>query len=350
MMAQAPGPTNDRDVSELTKRRTAWFNQAGWGVMFCYLAAPIYLSGIVGEARTEQWNKQVDDFEVSSLADQVESIGAGYVLITIGQNSGFYCAPNATYDKFVGIKPSKCARRDLVADLYEALHPRGIDLVVYITSGGPESDAVAAEALEWQSGKYPEHRRPASGLDKEGRPWGAGDPRLASFQRKWEQIIREWSQRWGSKVRGWWFDGCYFAEAMYNHPTPPNLGSFAAAVRAGNPGSIIAFNPGNEQSLIDVSLSVLSDQQDYTAGEISEEFHECGCRWIHGVQWHVMSYLGESWGQGQPRFENSFVIDYTSRVLEGGGVITWDVPPQPNGLIPDQYMEQLTALGKALES
>ena len=53
--------------------------------------------------------------------------------------------------------------------------------------------------------------------------------RLAEFQQKWEEIIRDWSLRWGDKLRGWWIDGCYFADAMYRFPDPPNFESLAAA-------------------------------------------------------------------------------------------------------------------------
>jgi hypothetical protein len=36
-----------------------------------------------------------------------------------------YLSPKATYDRLVGIHPGKCSRRDLVAGLYDALHPCG---------------------------------------------------------------------------------------------------------------------------------------------------------------------------------------------------------------------------------
>ena len=51
--------------------------------------------------------------------------------------------------------------------------------------------------------------------------------RLAQFQRNWEAICRDWSQRWGRRVSGWWIDGCYFAdEIQMDHlscKTPENL-------------------------------------------------------------------------------------------------------------------------------
>ena len=47
--------------------------------------------------------------------------------------------------------------------------------------------------------------------------------------------------RWGKKVAGWWFDGCYFPDSMYRSADPPNFPSFAAAARSGNPDSCVTW-------------------------------------------------------------------------------------------------------------
>ena len=106
------------------QNRAAWMPDAQWGVMTHYLAD--------WQARThhltmsvDEWNRLVDGFDVELMARQLEAVGARYYQISIGQNSGFYLSPNATYDKLTGIQPSKCSRRDLVADLSAALGKRG---------------------------------------------------------------------------------------------------------------------------------------------------------------------------------------------------------------------------------
>ena len=91
---------------------TDWFHQARWGVLTHYLGAPPSSRG-GAEVTSEMWNQQVDAFDVDGLTQQLASTGTKYLLFTIGQNSGHFCAPNATYDKLVGISPSKCSRRDL---------------------------------------------------------------------------------------------------------------------------------------------------------------------------------------------------------------------------------------------
>ena len=114
-------------AGQTKKHRSGWFQQARWGVFTHYLA------DVVAEGPStsvERWNECVNGFDVERMARQLERAGAGYYVITLGQNSGHYIAPNAAYDAFTGIRPSKCARRDLVADLYRALAARGIRLMV----------------------------------------------------------------------------------------------------------------------------------------------------------------------------------------------------------------------------
>lgn len=94
----------------------------------------------------------MDSFDTEAMARQLEEAGAGYFFITLGQNSGHYCAPNPVYDEITGIRPSKCSRRDFVRDLYQALEPKGIKLLVYLTSGAPAADPEAVEKLEWDWG------------------------------------------------------------------------------------------------------------------------------------------------------------------------------------------------------
>src|SRR5579871_1563379 len=100
--------------------RAAWMASARWGVMNHYLAD--WIARTTQEPMTvERWNSLIDHFDVEALAEQLKSVGASYYQISIGQNSGYYLSPNATYDRLTQIKPSKCSRRDLVADLYDAL-------------------------------------------------------------------------------------------------------------------------------------------------------------------------------------------------------------------------------------
>ncbi len=321
--------------------RTTWF--AGkWGVFFHYLANP---AGRANEGKSaEEWSRQVDAFDVEGLAKQLKEVGADCFFITIGQGSGHYCARNPVYDKLTGISPSKCARRDLVADLADALNPLGIKVLVYTASEIGWGDVEARKAL----GMTSHHNDHLVGLRKRGQPndWRANRKGQVAFLWNWVKIHEQWSKQWGTKVAGWWVDGCYHADIRFPENEPPNLKTLEAALRTGNPNAIITFNTRG----VKVPIPVSSPHEDYTAGEVSRQLPDsCPGAWIEGEgirsRYHSLSYLGRTWGQGdKPRFPDELVVKYTKDVISKGGFVSWDVPPTEEGLIPEAFMKQLGAL------
>ncbi|MCF7853691.1 MAG: hypothetical protein K9N51_02750 [Candidatus Pacebacteria bacterium] len=310
--------------------KTHWFADCTWGVFCHYLTSP--------ETPADDWNRQVDAFDVNGLAEQLHAVHASYFVITIGQGSGHYCAPNATYDRIAGVHPSKCSKRDLVSDLYDALHPLGIKLLVYAPADGSWADHEARKGLgmprHWNDGDF------EFGTDAH---WGQF--RWVEFMRNWEAVCRDWSLRWKSKVSGWWIDGCYGSDVRYPEAEEPNFRTFAEALRAGNPESIPAFNAGVRTPVIHHTV-----HEDYTAGEVSRALPECEGPFVtgqsgHKDRYHILSYLGESWCEGdRPRFPDELVRGYTKYVTDKKGVVTWDVPIMKNGLIPEPFIEQLKAI------
>ncbi len=177
--------------------------------------------------------------------------------------------------------------------------------------------------------------------------------RLVEFQRHWEAVIREWSLRWGGDVAGWWIDGCYFADEMYRFPDEPNFASFARALKAGNPDALVAFNPG-----VEVPVVCHTGQEDFTAGEVNLDQLARAVAACPGasieregskVQFHLLTFLGSSWCKGErPQLPDEKVVALTRQVGEKGGVITYDVPIQTSGLIPQPFVDQLRAIGKGV--
>jgi hypothetical protein len=124
----------------------------------------------------------------------------------------------------------------------------------------------------------------------------------------------------------------------------PNFASFAAAVRSGNPGSVVAFNPGVLNPII-----TLTPEEDYTAGEINDPGKVlCPGRWVGKAQFHMLSFLGPAWCQKPPRFSADQVAEFTQNITDRDGAVTWDVPPAGvNGHIPDDFLAQLSSIGKS---
>ncbi len=320
----------------------AWFS-GKWGVMLCYLAVPASTAGKGKSA--EEWSRQVDGFDVEARARQLKEVGASYLLITIGQGSGHYCAPNPVYDKLTGIAPSKCSRRDLVADLADALNPLGIKVIVYSASDVGWGDLAARKAL----GMTSHHNDHLVGLRKRGQKnsWQANREGQVEFLRNSIRFHEQWSKQWGTKVAGWWIDGCYHPEIRFPEDEPPNLATFKKAILAGNPDSIVTFNAGAKGSYVATAY------EDYTPGEVSPRKSSPGPACPGGLvegkgirsRFHIMTCLGRSWGQGaKPRFPDEVVIKYTKNVTSQGGFVSWDVPPTEKGLIPEAFMKQLRAL------
>ena len=306
-------------------QRAQWMQEARWGVMTHYLAD--WQARAEGfQMNIEKWNEMINNFDVDGLANQLHQVCAKYHIISIGQNSGYFLAPNPVYDQLTGISPSKCSTRDLVADLSKALRQKGIRLIVYLPSGAPAGDREAIRALEWTNGPYPN----------------------VEFQRKWEQIIAWWSNEWGDAIDGWWFDGCYWPNQMYRGDEP-NFESFARAARAGNPNNAVAFCPG----VVWRTLSV-TPHEDYIAGEIDNPERMSIRRifdgLIDGKQLHILSYTGERWGLGNPRFTSEQIIKWSKEVISEKGAITWDIPVQINGLMKEEFIQQLMEVGKGIEN
>lgn len=319
-------------ASRWQRANTDWLFEARWGMFVHYLAdsasnlKPITLT-------VDDWNRRIDAFDVDGLAKQLAHAAVPYFCITLGQNSGFYLSPNHAYDEITGIRPSKCSQRDLIADLAKAFQPHGIRLMVYLPGGAPAADAVAKDKLELPL-----------------------DDRLSTIQRHWEAVCREWSLRWGKNVHGWWIDGPYNKEA-YQHPDAPNYRSFAAALKAGNPDSLVSFNNG-----LRLPLYSITECDDFTPGEIERDLPVApGClpdysrlanftRYLDGAQLHVLTIMGEWWGKHPLRFPDDLTIGYTKFFNSKGGVISWDAPLTTAGLIDEAFRPQVEALGHAIRA
>jgi hypothetical protein len=72
--------------------QTDWLKEARLGAFMHFLPD-----------NADQFAK-VNDFDVPALAQQLEDMGAKYFVFTLGQNSGWMNAPNATYDRITGTR------------------------------------------------------------------------------------------------------------------------------------------------------------------------------------------------------------------------------------------------------
>ncbi len=197
--------------ADLTRRALAmradptWFQQARYGIMVHWTSQSVPLQG-----DPRPYQEAVAAFDVERFADQAARTGAGVVVFTTAHAFQYFPAPLTSLDR---ILPGRTSRRDLVADLADALGRRGIRLMLYYHLG-------AASDPQWMD---------ASGFfDTDTR-------RLFAI---WQAIVSEAGERYREKLAGWWFDD---GSTGYYYRSPP-WESLARAARAGYPQRLIAFN------------------------------------------------------------------------------------------------------------
>jgi hypothetical protein len=269
----------------------------------------------------------VGTFDVQAVEKQLAESGVGYFVFTLGQNSGYMNAPSAAYGAVTGYAPGeRCSTRDLPMELAAALKPHGIRLMLYLPCQTPNGDLRAVRAFGLPEAPVSRDRK----ID-------------LAFAQKWAGVIREWSDRYGDAVSGWWFDGGYEWVGF-------NSGIarvYAEAAKHGNPKALVTFNPG-------VSLKRWTDAEDYTAGELNDPFsYSCEGRWLGGSQWQVLTFLGKSWGARDPRHPDAAWTPWVSAVTAKGGAVTLDMGPNydaavaPVGTFSEAHMKQLRLIVRA---
>jgi hypothetical protein len=187
----------------------------------------------------EDLNRAVDAFDIERFLKDFDKTGAEWLIYTIGQNSGTYSSPNSVIDSFAGL--GHTSRRDLVLEIARAIKQRGKKFIAYLPCeiNGNKS---LHEGFCWNT-------RPGTNQEK--------------FQERYLLAIREWSERFGENLDGWWFDGCYTWEAF--HSKYMKWEKWYEAGRAGNKNAVLTFNSG---VIMDKNVKPIVPEHDYLAGEV----------------------------------------------------------------------------------
>jgi len=300
-----------------------WFRDAGFGIMVHYLK-----DAIVPGAGSKEWNDAVNSFNVERFASQASEAGTGFVMFTLGQNSGYYCSPNATFDSIVGVKPGElCSKRDLPMDLMEELKKHHIPLILYLPANPPISNKLVSKKFRYSFGK---------------------DTATSQFNQPiLENMIREWSLRYGNGVKGWWFDGLYtwngIRSTRMDMSLKHNISTHTLAAKAGNKQSLVTYNYGFGK------IHVNTPYCDYSSGEKQTIDEFPTGRWVEdGVQWFLFTYLGEKWGGKGQQFKTDSLAMMAEKIVKNEGVLCLEVVTDAKGNILPHHLGQIKAVGKKL--
>jgi hypothetical protein len=284
-------------------------------------------------------NRAVNRFDLDRFMSQFSESGADWLIFTIGQNTACYASPNRHLDRWAG--PGHCSERDLVLEIAERVHHRGKRFIGYLPS-----EVNAPTALH------------------SAFAWNPKDQ--SEFQKRYTEFIREYAERYGKRLSGWWFDGCYtwdvFPNSTYDWPL------WTDAARAGNPDAAVAFNDG---SFCIGKTRPVTSYQDYLSGEVSALREGKIClgdknapqylpksRFVEGTecQWHALVPIDCFWGHSvpgpmePPKYSDEDLFGFVKNCKAVGGAVTLNVGIYQEGPIGEKTLAQLRRLSDALKA
>ncbi|MGQ2998139.1 hypothetical protein [Variovorax sp.] len=237
-------------------------------------------------------------FDVEAFATQLAEMRASYLVLTLGQNSGQYIAPNAALEALCPASARDRPPRDLPLEIGRALRRRGIAMVLYLPFRAPQDDRYLMGCL----GDVSEQQPPP-----------------ARFIAGWSQVIGEWSQRYGTLVRGWWFDGTYNTRDM----TPSDWNALCGAARSGASDRWLAFNAGEGPQRFSLKAAPC---QNLMAGEFMDPPAQLAAP-PSDLMFHVLTPLAASWGRvSAPRFAAAQLRGWIAEAVARKGLFTLDLP------------------------
>lgn len=258
---------------------------AAFGVMVHYLPDRQSVRGMV-------------DIDVEAAADALAAMRASYLILTLGQNNGQYVAPNAALEALCPASVRQRPPRDLAMDLAQALNRRGIQLVLYLPFRAPQGDAYLMNCLGDRNEQQPPPQR---------------------FIAAWAAVIRDWSDRYGPSVTGWWFDGTYNTSGM----TAADWNLLCGAALSGATSRWIAFNGGEGPARFSARFAPC---QNMMAGELMHPGVSLKAP-VSSMRFHVLTPLGDSWSTpSAPRFDARQIRQWIADAKSAQGSLTLDLP------------------------
>lgn len=327
---------------------TDWFYEGEYGLSHHFLSNYINRVAVNEQEKWrpgEDWNSLLATFDVENYADEVAETGASFVILTLGQNSGYLLGPNETYEEIAGLDPGERtpSQRDLPMEIADALAQRDIRLMFYLPANPPHSASIA-------DGDYAITRAFGYTPGRDGVP-------TQETMALWQSVIRDYSLRYGDKLAGWWFDGVFPAQqsAYEDYGLSNNYHSLFAAAKAGNPNAIVTINSGVGSEV----FNVVTEYEDYTPGESNSigAVPATG-RWGNAdtnAQWFNFTYLGAKdpkwagWGNKGTSNQTANLVKWVEDATQAGGVVGLDTKVNRFGSLDPDQLSQLAEVKEVVK-
>ena len=298
----------EKQEARRSRASTDWLAKAGYGLMFHWTSQCVAPDGT-----SKPFAQAVADFPLERFVQMVQDAGARYVIFTVGHAEPFCPAPLPSWEKHF---PHKTSPRDLVGELAKALNDKHIKLICYFPTH--------------VIGNYPK----ASSTE---------------FTQTVTEIVKEFGERYGDRVAGYWFDGMYQCFEKY-----PDFSfrDFFKVCKTGNTNRIIALNSWQYPNL--------TDWQEYWAGEVTSPValpqngtNERGPG--QGLRYQALLVMEPFWvrtkvSTAPPSLNPKVLGDYISQCMNNGGAVTINVGIYQDGSVDPRALEVLQSASKRLST
>ena len=335
---------NDEEVKAFEAEEAKAEAEAAKGVPRAFDPSPNALPfsgtwGIRVPLPSAMWEDQLNAFDVKAFSDQFTQLtSASHVIVNVTHpaKGAFFVGPHPELAKIVG--PGSFPTRDLLGEVLDAITASGKKALVYFACGAFHGrEASTEKRAAW---------------DKHVESLG-----MYHVEAVRELLLTHYAQRYGEKISGWWFDG---AKSV----TDRERLKWRAAVLAGNPEAIVAFNcmagppfkstpechyfgghptPRSRHHFWEpINLPMITDIEKGPWMGTRGAQVEPG----YGALGHVFMGLQDRWTGGPCKFPPDQAIEWTTRVLKAGGMYTWAIPRLKQGKISLMWEAQFQLLLK----
>lgn len=309
--------------------------QGTWGVRI--LAPTAYDKSKTPAAAVNAENFDIDFF--MSQVDRLTTINHVMINIGRGHQASWYSSPYPEMAAIMG--DDLFPQRDFFGELATALKARGIKVLVYFSVTGMDAGYLApAQMKKWKA--Y---------LTSEGLTHNEGVAKIMEY----------YSLKFGGLIDGWWID------RVSSRFTDDDRKRFATAVRAGNPKAVVAMH-----KKVGCPMIQGSPYCDYTAGhpvpmKTQPPWTLANVKMVENIEagpWINQSGMPDAsegtalgaifmpfqamWRDGAADFPTDQATEWTTRVIEAGGMYTWAVAREGSGFATPQF-KQLVEINAAIK-
>ncbi len=327
--AEAAGsePTTLQDYQ---RPSTDWLGKCRYGIGIHWTAQTTPRHG-----RPMTFQKAVEAFKLKQFLEGVTRTGADYVLFTAAHALQMLPAPNPVVDKLL---PGRTCERDLLGELADGLAAQGLPFLVYYNhSCNSGQDSAWEKAVGYHAS------------------------RKEQLAENLMEIVAWMSERYGKKIRAWWFDSPYSLDPRGPHNSVTTDMSrfqfpweqFTVAAKRGFPERLVTYNAGVKQTYL------YTRHQDYWAGEMNDLKSPAQSHFLsNGLQWFGWTCLDNpAWVHTKldaavppPLYPDGEIIAFVRTCNSHQAPMTFNVGIYQDGTTASSSVDQLHRLSLALKT